>query len=198
MSMWQLIAGVLLLVFVSCDTFAAPVAPEEDDTSIGPAKCAEFQRDTVAQSVRSAQFIDEHVEIVPPQEQKYLETGSAASTLSGASRHRFLFVIHHPLYNAWRLHNSLRELIHSLQSIDEPSPGANPDTHRVKKAAFALVSVARTGVLFEAYSREDRARPAPVMDDATFQVASVSLAEMAPALAWFISCTADAMESRKK
>ncbi|MGF6871478.1 hypothetical protein [Paraburkholderia sp. MM5477-R1] len=198
MSMWQLIAGVLLLVFVSCDTLAAPVAPEEDDTSIGPAKCAEFQRDTVAQSLRSAQFIDEHVEIVPPQEQKYLETGSAASTLSGASRHRFLFVIHHPLYNAWRLHNSLRELIHSLQSIDEPSPGANRDTHRVKKAAFALVSVARTGVLFEAYSREDRARPAPVMDDATFQVASVSLAEMAPALAWFISCTADAMESRKK
>lgn len=48
------------------------------------------------------------------------------------------------------------------------------------------------------YLRVDAMRTAPVLDDATRRVASVSLAQMAPALAWFISCNVDALGVRKK
>jgi hypothetical protein len=41
-------------------------------------------------------------------------------------------------------------------------------------------------------------RTAPVLDDATLQVASVSLINMAPALAWFVGCNVDGLGTRKK
>ena len=84
---------------------------------------------------------------------------------------------------AWRLHNSLRELIQSLKSIDDPPPGENASAQRAKSAAFALVSLTLTSVAFAEYVRVDKTRAAPVLDDATLRVASVSLAKMAPALA---------------
>jgi hypothetical protein len=103
-----------------------------------------------------------------------------------------------PLYPAWHLHNSLRRLIQSLKSIDETSPGANADAYRAKSAAFALVSLAQTSVAFAEYVRVDKIRTAPVLDDATLQVASVSLTNMAPALAWFVGCNVDALGTRKR
>ncbi|MDB5786961.1 MAG: hypothetical protein JWQ50_6876, partial [Caballeronia mineralivorans] len=46
--------------------------------------------------------------------------------------------------------------------------------------------------------RVDKMRTAPLLDDATLRVASVSLTNMAPALAWFVGCNVDGLGTRKK
>ena len=71
----------------------------------------------------------------------------------------------------------------SSQSIDDPPPGENASAHGAKSAAFALASLTQTSVAFAEYVRVDKTRAAPVLDDATLRVASVSLAKMALALA---------------
>ena len=188
---------MLLTIFLSLADSALAGTPGQEE-SVGPQTCGAFQRDTVPQSIRSAEFIDEHIESVPPQEQVYLQTESSAIEFGPDTGSRFVFLMRRPSYPAWRLHNSLRKLVQSLKSIDETSPGANADAYRAKSAAFALVSLAQTSVAFAEYVRVDKMRTAPVLDDATLQVASVSLTNMAPALAWFVGCNVDTLGTRKK
>jgi hypothetical protein len=195
--MERVIGAVLLTMFLSlADTALADAAGGED--SVGPKACGALQQDTVPQSLRSAEFILAHIEFIPPQEQAYMEKESSAANLGPDSGSRYEFVTRRPSYPAWRLQISLRDLIKALKSIDEMSPGENADVHRAKYAAFALVSLAQTRVAFAEYARVDRARTRPVLDDATRRVASVSLSKMAQALAWFVGCNVDVLESQKK
>jgi len=190
---------VLLTIFLSLADSALVSTPGGEE-SIGPQACGAFQRDTVPQSIRSAEFIDEHIESVPPQEQVYLQmrTESSAIELGPGTGSRFVFLMRRPSYAAWSLYNSLRRLVQSLKSIDETSPGADADAYRAKSAAFALVSLVQTSVAFAEYVRVDKMRTAPVLDDATLKVASVSLTNMAPALALFVGCNVNALGTRKK
>jgi hypothetical protein len=190
------IGAVLLTIFLWLADSAWAGTPAQEE-SVGPQACGAFQRDTVPQSIRSAEFIDEHIESVPPQEQVYLQTESSAIEFGPDTGSRFVFLMRR-LYPAWRLHNSLRKLVQSLKSIDETSPGEDADAYRAKSAAFALVSLAQTNVAFAEYVRVDKMRTAPLLDDATLRVASVSLTNMAPALAWFVGCNVDGLGTRKK
>lgn len=195
--MKRVIGGLLLMIFLLLAN-ATLAGPSEQDESVGPRKCTAFQQDTVPQSLRTAQFIDEHIELVPALEEVYLQSESAAISLERESGKRFLFLARRSSYPVWRLRNSLLDLVKSLKSIDETSPNENADAHRAKSAAFALVSLAQTSVDFAEYVRVDKMRTTPVLDDATRGVASVSLAQMAPALAWFIGCNVDALGPGKK
>jgi hypothetical protein len=195
--MERVIKAVLLTIFLSLADSALAGTPGREE-SVGLQACGAFQRETVPQSIRSAEFIDEHIESVPPQEQVYLQTKSSAIELVPDTGSRFVFLMRRPSFPAWRLHNSLQKLVQSLQSIDETSADEDADAYRAKSAAFALVSLARTSVAFAEYVRVDKMRTAPVLDDATLQVASVSLTNMAPALAWFVGCNVDALGTRKK
>jgi hypothetical protein len=195
--MGRVIGAMLLTMFLSlADTALADAAGEDD--SVGPKACGALQQETVPQSLRSAEFIVEHIEFIPPQEQAYMEKESSAANLGPDIGSRYEFVTRRPSYPAWRLQISLRDLIKALKSIDEMSPGENADAHRAKYAAFALVSLAQTRVAFAEYARVDRTRTRPVLDDATRRVASVSLSKMAQALAWFVGCNVDVLESQKK
>jgi hypothetical protein len=195
--MERVIWAVLLAIFLSLADSALADAPGREE-SVGPQTCGAFQRDTVPQGIRSAQFINDHIESVPPQEQVYLQTESSAMELGPDTGSRFVFLMRRPSFPAWRLHNSLQKLFQSLQSIDETPPGENADAYRAKSAAFALVSLAQTSVAFAEYVRVDKMRTAPVLDDVTLRVASASLTNMAPALAWFVGCNVDALGTRKK
>jgi hypothetical protein len=195
--MERVIEAVLLTIFLSLADSALAGTPGSED-SVGPQACGAFQRDTVQQGLRTAQFINDHIESVPPQEQVYLQTESSAMELGPDTGSRFGFLMRRPSYPAWHLHNSLRKLFQSLQSIDEAPPGENADAYRAKSAAFALVSLAQTSVAFADYVRVDKMRTAPVLDDVTLRLASVSLANMAPALAWFVGCNVDGQGARKK
>jgi hypothetical protein len=195
--MGRVIGAMLLTMFLSlADTALADAAGGDD--SVGPKACGALQQETVPQSLRSAEFIVEHIEFIPPQEQAYMEKESSAANLGPDIGSRYEFVTRRPSYPAWRLQISLRDLIKALKSIDEMSPGENADAHRAKHAAFALVSLAQTRVAFAEYARVDRTRTRPVLDDATRRVASVSLSKMAQALAWFVGCNVDVLESQKK
>jgi len=195
--MGRVIGAMLLTMFLSlADTALADAAGGDD--SVGPKACGALQQETVPQSLRSAEFIVEHIEFIPPQEQAYMEKESSAANLGPDIGTRYEFVTRRPSYPAWRLQISLRDLIKALKSIDEMSPGENADAHRAKYAAFALVSLAQTRVAFAEYARVDKMRTKPVLDDATRRVASVSLSKMAQALAWFVGCNVDVLESQKK
>jgi len=195
--MGRVIGAMLLTMFLSlADTALADAAGGDD--SVGPKACGALQQETVPQSLRSAEFIVEHIEFIPPQEQAYMEKESSAANLGPDIGSRYEFVTRRPSYPAWRLQISLRDLIKALKSIDEMPPGENADAHRAKYAAFALVSLAQTRVAFAEYARVDRTRTRPVLDDATRRVASVSLSKMAQALAWFVGCNVDVLESQKK
>jgi len=195
--MERVIKAVLLTIFLSLADSALAGTPGSEE-SVGPQACGALQRDTVPQSIRSAEFIDDHIESVPPQEQVYLQTESSAIEFGPDTGSRFVFLMRRPSYPAWRLHNSLRKLVQSLNSIDETPPGEDADAYRAKSAAFALVSLAQTNVAFAEYVRVDKMRTAPLLDDATLRVASVSLTNMAPALAWFVGCNVDGLGTRKK
>jgi hypothetical protein len=167
--MGRLIGAMLLTTFLSlADTALADAAGGDD--SVGPKACGALQQETVPQSLRSAEFIVEHIEFIPPQEQTYMEQESSAANLGPDIGSRYEFVTRRPSYPAWRLKISLRDLIKALKSIDEMSPGENADAHRAKYAAFALVSLAQTRVAFAEYARVDRTRTRPVLDDATRRV----------------------------
>ena len=195
--MGRVIGAMLLTMFLSlADTALADAAGGDD--SVGPKACGALQQETVPQSLRSAEFIVEHIEFIPPQEQAYMEKESSAANLGPDIGSRYEFVTRRPSYPAWRLQISLRDLIKALKSIDEMSPGENADAHRAKYAAFALVSLAQTRVAFAEYARVDKMRTKPVLDDATRRVASVSLSKMAQALAWFVGCNVGALEAQKK
>src|ERR1700688_2753917 len=195
--MGRVIGAMLLTMFLSlADTALADAAGGDD--SVGPKACGALQQETVPQSLRSAEFIVEHIEFIPPQEQAYMEKESSAANLGPDIGSRYEFVTRRPSYSAWRLQISLRDLIKALKSIDEMSPGENADAHRAKYAAFALVSLAQTRVAFAEYARVDKMRTKPVLDDATRRVASVSLSKMAQALAWFVGCDVDVLGSQKK
>jgi hypothetical protein len=195
--MGRVIGAMLLTMFLSlADTALADAAGEDD--SVGPKACGALQQETVPQSLRSAEFIVEHIEFIPPQEQAYMEKESSAANLGPDIGSRYEFVTRRPSYPAWRLQISLRDLIKALKSIDEMSPGENADAHRAKYAAFALVSLAQTRVAFAEYARVDKMRTKPVLDDATRRVASVSLSKMAQALAWFVGCYVDVLATQKK
>jgi hypothetical protein len=195
--MGRVIGAMLLTMFLSlADTALADAAGEDD--SVGPKACGALQQETVPQSLRSAEFIVEHIEFIPPQEQAYMEKESSAANLGPDIGSRYEFVTRRPSYHAWRLQISLRDLIKALKSIDEMSPGENADAHRAKHAAFALVSLAQTRVAFAEYARVDKMRTKPVLDDATRRVASVSLSKMAQALAWFVGCYVDVLATQKK
>ncbi|MGV7240921.1 hypothetical protein [Caballeronia sp. M23-90] len=194
--MESVIGGMPLAMFFFLAGSALACAPDKGE-SVGQEKCVAFQRDTVPQSLRTAQFIDDHIELVPASEEVYLERESAVVALGRDSGKRFLFLARRPSYPAWRLRNSLRDLVKALKLIDETSPGQNVDAQRAKSAAFAIVSLAQTRVDFAEYVRMDKLRTAPVLDDAARRVASVSLAQMAPALAWFIGCNVDVLGGPK-
>ena len=195
--MGRVIGAMLLTMFLSlADTALADAAGGDD--SVGPKACGALQQETVPQSLRSAEFIVEHIEFIPPQEQAYMEKESSAANLGPDIGSRYEFVTRRPSYPAWRLQISLRDLIKALKSIDEMSPGENADAHRAKYAAFALVSLAQTRVAFAEYARVDKMRTKPVLDDATRRVASVSLSKMAQALAWFVGCNVVALETQNK
>ena len=195
--MERVIGAVLLTIFLWLADSALAGTPAQEE-SVGPQACGALQQETVPQSLRSAEFIVEHIEFIPPQEQAYMEKESSAANLGPDIGSRYEFVTRRPSYPAWRLQISLRDLIKALKSIDEMSPGENADAHRAKHAAFALVSLAQTRVAFAEYARVDRTRTRPVLDDATRRVASVSLSKMAQALAWFVGCNVDVLESQKK
>ena len=58
--MERVIKAVLLTIFLwLADSALAGTAEQEE--SVGPQACGAFQRDTVPQSIRSAEFIDEHM-----------------------------------------------------------------------------------------------------------------------------------------
>jgi hypothetical protein len=84
--------------------------------------------------------------------------------------------------------------VQSLKSIDVVSPGESPEAHRAKSATFALLAVQQTTSMFDAYARNDSARNRPFMTKAMVETVSVSLANMGPALAFFVSCTVDAIK----
>jgi len=193
----RVIGAVLLRIFLWLADSALADTPGQEE-SIGPQACGAFQRDTVPHSIRSAEFIDEHIESVPPQEQVYLQTESSVIEFGPDTGNRFVFLMRRPSFPAWRLHNSLQKLVQSLKSIDETSPGEDADAYRAKSAAFALVSLAQTNVAFAEYVRVDKMRTAPLLDDATLRVASVSLTNMASALALFVGCNVDELGTRKK
>jgi hypothetical protein len=195
--MEKVIGAALLTIFLWLADSALARTPAQEE-SVGPQACGAFQRDTVPQSIRSAEFIDEHIESVPPQEQMYLQTESSAIEFGPDTGSRFVFLMRRPSFPAWRLHNSLQKLVQSLQSIDETSADEEADAYRAKSAAFALVSLAQTNVAFSEYVRVDKMRTAPLLDDATLRVASVSLTNMAPALAWFVGCNVDGLGTRKR
>jgi len=195
--MESVIKTVLLTICLSLADSALAGTPGSED-SVGPQACGAFQRDTVPQSIRSAEFIDEHIESVPPQEQVYLQTESSVIEFGPETGSHFVFLMRRPSFPAWRLHNSLQKLVQSLKSIDETSPGEDADAYRAKSAAFALVSLAQTNVAFAEYVRVDKMRTAPLLDDATLRVASVSLTNMASALALFVGCNVDELGTRKK
>jgi hypothetical protein len=195
--MEKVIGAALLTIFLWLADSALARTPAQEE-SVGPQACGAFQRDTVPQSIRSAEFIDEHIESVPPQEQMYLQTESSAIEFGPDTGSRFVFLMRRPSFPAWRLHNSLQKLVQSLQSIDETSADEEADAYRAKSAAFALVSLAQTNVAFAEYVRVDKMRTAPLLDDATLRVASVSLTNMAPALAWFVGCNVDGLGTRKR
>ncbi|WP_133663958.1 hypothetical protein [Paraburkholderia sp. BL10I2N1] len=156
-------------------------------------KCAAFRRDAVPQSINTAQFVDAHIEPVSAAEGVYLASKNSAFNLSPNPR-RFSLLASRPAFSAWRLHTSLKVLVQSLRAIDEPAPGENLEAHRVKSATFALLASAQTATMFEAYARYDSTRKPPFMTQATMETASVSLANMGPALAWFVSCTVDVLK----
>ncbi|CAN7700236.1 hypothetical protein LJR029_003992 [Caballeronia sp. LjRoot29] len=189
---WTILATLFL---IQADN--ALSAPERDDQT-GRQACSALQRDTVAQSLRSIEFIDAHIESVSPQEQADLESESSILNLGASKDGRYQFVTQRQSYPAWRLHRSLHQLAQSLISIDEPATTELDGVHRVKSAAFALALLPDTSVAFAEYARKDKTRTAPILDDATRQVASVSLANIAPALAWFIGCNVDASRAQKK
>ena len=136
--MERVIGAVLLTIFLWLADSALAGTPGQEE-SVGPQACGGFQRDTVPQSIRSAEFIDEHMELVPRQEQVYLQTESSAIQLGPDTGSRFVFMMRRASYPAWHLHNSLRRLVQSLKSIDDTSPGADADAYRAKSAAFVLV-----------------------------------------------------------
>ncbi|SEB96597.1 hypothetical protein SAMN02787142_0639 [Burkholderia sp. WP9] len=148
--MATVIGRVLLTILLLLADTALAGAPGRDDSN-GPQKCVAFQRDTVPQSLRTTQFIDDHIELIPALEEVYLQSESAAIALGRDTGKRFLFLARRPSYPAWRLRNSMRDLAKLLKSIDETSPSENADAHRAKSAAFALVSLAQTNVDFAAY-----------------------------------------------
>jgi hypothetical protein len=84
--------------------------------------------------------------------------------------------------------------LQSLKAIDVVPPGENLEAHRAKSATFALLAVEQTTAMFDAYARYDSARKRPFMTEATVETASVSLANMEPALALFVSCTVNAIK----
>ena len=107
--MGRVIGAMLLTMFLSlADTALADAAGEDD--SVGPKACGALQQETVPQSLRSAEFIVEHIEFIPPQEQAYMEKESSAANL-GPEIGRYEFVTRRPSYPAWRLQISLRDLI---------------------------------------------------------------------------------------
>jgi hypothetical protein len=68
--MERAIGAVLLAIFLSLAESALAGTPGQEE-SVALQTCGAFQRDTVPQSICIAEFIDEHVESVPPQEQMY-------------------------------------------------------------------------------------------------------------------------------
>src|SRR5260370_6746542 len=108
--MERVIKAVLLTIFLwLADSALAGTAEQEE--SVGPQACGALQRDTVPQSIRSAEFIDEHIEAVPPQEQVYLQTESSAIELRPDTRSRFVFFMRPPSYPSLVPHNSFRPLV---------------------------------------------------------------------------------------
>jgi hypothetical protein len=191
------VSGVMLATIFLLQSHNVSSAPKRDDGGRGQA-CSALQRDTVAQSLRSVQFIDAHIESVSPQEQAYLISQTSNLALGPSINSRYRFVTLRPSYSAWRLHNSLQQLVQSLTSIDVPSTVELDGAHRARSAAFALALLPTASVAFAEYARNDKMPSSPILDDATLQVASVSLANIAPALAWFIGCNVDASGAQKK
>lgn len=108
--MGRLIGAMLLTTFLSlADTTLADAAGGGD--SVGPKACGSLQQETIPQSLRSAEFIVEHIEFIPPQEEAYMEKESSAANLGPDIGSRYDFVTRRPSYPAWRLQTSLRDLI---------------------------------------------------------------------------------------
>src|SRR5258708_23164748 len=99
--MERVIKAVLLTIFLSLADSALAGTPGREE-SVGPQACGALQRDTVPQSIRSAEFIDEHIEAVPPQEQVDLQTESSAIEFGPDTESRFVFLMRRPSYPAWR------------------------------------------------------------------------------------------------
>jgi hypothetical protein len=193
--MRQLEVGAALLILLSAHSAGATpaIAGTYDFGAIDEKTCAAFRREAVPQSVNTAQFIDAHIEPVSAAEEVYLNAENSAFRLS-PNPGRFSLLATRPAFSAWKLHTSLNSLMQSLKAIDMVPPGESLEAHRAKSATFALLAVEQTTAMFDAYARYDSARNSPFMTKATVDTASVSLANMGPALALFVSCTVDTIK----
>ncbi|TCK87178.1 hypothetical protein B0G74_7715 [Paraburkholderia sp. BL9I2N2] len=193
--MRQLATAAALLILLSARSASATpsIAATSEFVAVDEKTCAAFRRDAVPQSINTAQFIDAHIEPVSAAEQVYLTAENSAFRLSPKPG-RFSLLASLPAFSAWQLHTSLNSLVQSLKAIDVVPPGESLETHRAKSATFALLAVEQTTTMFDTYARNDSARNRPFMTQATAETASVSLANMGPALALFVSCTVDAIK----
>ncbi|MFL9936007.1 hypothetical protein P0D88_44850 [Paraburkholderia sp. RL18-103-BIB-C] len=193
--MRQIEVGAALLILLSAHSAGATpaTAATNDFDTLDEKTCAAFRRDAVPQSINTAEFIDAHIEPVSAAEEVYLSAEISAFKLS-PNPSRFSLLASRPSFSAWRLHTSLKSLVQSLKAIDVVPPGESLEAHRAKSATFALLAVEQTTAMFDAYARYDSARIPPFMTEATVETASVSLANMGPALALFVSCTVDAIK----
>jgi hypothetical protein len=194
-NMQQLAAAATLLILLSAHSAGATpsIAATSEFHAVDEKTCAAFRRDAVPQSINTAQFIDAHIELVSAAEEVYLTAQNSAIRLSPKPG-RFSLLASRPAFSAWQLHTSLNSLVQSLKAIDVVSPGESLEAHRAKSATFALLAVEQITAMFDAYARYDSARKPRFMTEAIVETASVSLANMEPALALFVSCTVDAIK----
>jgi hypothetical protein len=193
--MRQLAAAAALLILLSARSAGATpsIAATYEFGAVDEKTCAAFRRDAVPQSINTAQFIDAHIEPVSAAEEVYLTAENSAFRLS-PNPGRFSLLASRPAFTAWQLHTLLASLVQSLKAIDVVPPGESLEAHRAKSATFALLAVEQITAMYDAYARYDSARKPPFMTEATVETASVSLANMGPALALFVSCTVDAIK----
>jgi hypothetical protein len=193
--MRRLEVGAALLIFLSAHSAGATpaTAATYDFGGVDEKTCAAFRRDAVPQSINTAEFIDAHIEPVSAAEEVYLTAENSAFRLS-PNHGRFALLASRPAFSAWQLHTSLKFLVQTLKAIDVVPPGESQEAYRVKSATFALLAVEQTTAMFDAYARYDSARKRPFMTEATVETGSVSLANMEPALALFVSCTVNAIK----
>jgi hypothetical protein len=170
----------LILLSVRSPGATPSIAATYEFGAVDEKTCAVFRRNAVPQSINTAQSIDAHIEPVPAAEDVYLTAENSAFRLP-PNPGRFWLLASRPAFSAWQLHSAR--------------------THRTSRLFAPLRAVRRSRFspdeppdFLSAKPRHDSARKRPFMTEATVETASMSLANMEPALALFVSCTVDAIK----